>query len=445
MSAAQLDILPHEPLPGADLSPAASASPTSLREQAAAQLAAHRQRRTTRQHTPAIPLAGPQKARRNPIAASVQQKYAQSPSYRAFLADEAQKAIEEAAAAAEVAARTHQAVAAAQQQLLQELELWTAPQAFTPETAVIAPAPVQQISTPAGLTVRLYEDLGRTAPLPARPESQPSPSQTFETELLDREASLLDQEIAFRQSPHFDDFRDPNGPIEPLAANLLEFPRQLIAARKVRPTFAEGPLREEPTTGRDSQLRIFEVEATAITHVPAPAATPAEWSSIWLDAATQTHPDSDTEVDFTPDLLPSLLPPQTAAVHLRFMAAAVDAILVLTAGVAFTAVAVRAAGTLALPTGIPAALTAAGTLALFYLLYNTLFFTLSDQTPGMRYARIGFCTFTDENPSRAAMRRRILATLVAVCPLALGLIWIALDDDRLGWHDRISRMYPRAY
>jgi hypothetical protein len=25
------------------------------------------------------------------------------------------------------------------------------------------------------------------------------------------------------------------------------------------------------------------------------------------------------------------------------------------------------------------------------------------------------------------------------------MLWIALDSDRLGWHDRISRMYPRAY
>ena len=27
----------------------------------------------------------------------------------------------------------------------------------------------------------------------------------------------------------------------------------------------------------------------------------------------------------------------------------------------------------------------------------------------------------------------------------LGLVWMLLDSDRLGWHDRMSRMYPRAY
>jgi hypothetical protein len=63
----------------------------------------------------------------------------------------------------------------------------------------------------------------------------------------------------------------------------------------------------------------------------------------------------------------------------------------------------------------------------------------------MRLARIGLCTFTDENPTRAAMRRRTLAILLAAAPLGIGLLWAWLDDDRLGWHDRLSRMYQRSY
>ena len=52
----------------------------------------------------------------------------------------------------------------------------------------------------------------------------------------------------------------------PLAANLIEFPRELVAARKVRPRLAEGPLRDaEPQAG---QLRIFEVEPESIDHRP---------------------------------------------------------------------------------------------------------------------------------------------------------------------------------
>ena len=30
-------------------------------------------------------------------------------------------------------------------------------------------------------------------------------------------------------------------------------------------------------------------------------------------------------------------------------------------------------------------------------------------------------------------------------PLGLGFLWTALDDDRLTWHDRLSRIYQRKY
>jgi uncharacterized RDD family membrane protein YckC len=84
-------------------------------------------------------------------------------------------------------------------------------------------------------------------------------------------------------------------------------------------------------------------------------------------------------------------------------------------------------------------------LALLYLLYQALFFSFSDATPGMRCSRIALCTFDDENPTRRAMRRRILAVLLSVCPLGLGLLWATFDEDRLAWHDRLTRIYQRNY
>ena len=87
----------------------------------------------------------------------------------------------------------------------------------------------------------------------------------------------------------------------------------------------------------------------------------------------------------------------------------------------------------------------AGITLVLHVLYGLFFFTLSDQTPGMRYARIGFCTFADENPTRAVLRKRVLTQLLAMAPLGMGLLWALLDEDRLGWHDRLSRLYQRAY
>jgi len=44
------------------------------------------------------------------------------------------------------------------------------------------------------------------------------------------------------------------------------------------------------------------------------------------------------------------------------------------------------------------------------------------------------------------MRRgRILASYFSVAAAGLGFLWMLLDVDHLGWHDRISRTYQRCY
>jgi len=63
----------------------------------------------------------------------------------------------------------------------------------------------------------------------------------------------------------------------------------------------------------------------------------------------------------------------------------------------------------------------------------------------MRYAKIALCTFEDENPTREAMCRRVLYVLLSAAPLGLGFLWACFDPDRLGWHDRMSRIYQRSY
>jgi uncharacterized RDD family membrane protein YckC len=290
---------------------------------------------------------------------------------------------------------------------------------------------------PAGLTVRLYEDLRQVPPPAHGAESGVRRRSEMDAE----ETRALDEEIAFRQAPVFEEFWLEDDPLTPLPANLVEFPRQLIAARRARPRLAEGPLREE-ITPRTAQLRIFEVEPEQISTAPAPMAPAADWSSIRLDAQEPAEPVAVAESPATP-LLASLLPPQTAPLELRLMSGLVDALLVAGGALAFVAAYAHAGGELLL--GGPAVAAILGVLAVTHVLYQLLFFTFSDQTPGMRYARIGLCTFSDDNPTRAQMRRRILAQAIAVCPFGIGLLWIVLDDDGLGWHDRISRMYQRAY
>ena len=84
-------------------------------------------------------------------------------------------------------------------------------------------------------------------------------------------------------------------------------------------------------------------------------------------------------------------------------------------------------------------------LVAFFAIYQWLFFTYAEGTPGMRYAKIALCTFDDENPTRKSMRARVAALMLSALPLGLGFLWALLDDDRMTWHDRITRTYQRSY
>jgi uncharacterized RDD family membrane protein YckC len=443
MSAAQRDLLPLDE-PQAETE---ATAPFALKEQVAERLAAHRARRSQRLSNPVTPLANPvpTNSRASRIAATVAERYAHSQSYRAFLAAQAEAAIHKAEAAAEVAALNAQAVADAQYRLLAELDQWAltppAPALASPNAPVAKPeAPEAQGTDPGksaefGLTVWL-DEVDQISP------SFPQTTNRFQsqTALDEAESLALDDEIAFRQSPIFEDVC---APID-IPANLIEFPRQLVASRKARPRLAEGPLREEADqTAKAAQLRIFEVEATQISTAPAAESVAPEWSSILLAAQPVSAVVEAPEAPFQP-----VFSPQTAPFSLRLMAAVVDGCIITAALLAFIAAFAVTVGkfngrghiTLQI-----AAIGIFGTLAVLALLYQLLFFTLSEATPGMRYARIALCTFNDDNPTRTAMRRRIFASILAACPLGIGFLWAWLDEDGLGWHDRISRMYQRSY
>jgi uncharacterized RDD family membrane protein YckC len=449
---AQRDLLPLD-----EAQPQTEAIPFALKEQAAQRLAQHRARRTqsTPTRAPSDAAPTPTRASASRIAAAVAERYANSQSYRAFLAEQAEAAIRQAEAAAQIAALNAQAVADAQNQLLDELDQWalTPPSQPIPAqspriTEAIASAPaVTSPIVPAGpLTVKLYAEDQVILPqseLPVISNRFPHEAKPDESEAL-----ALEEEIAFRQAPVFEDM----GPPIDIPANLIEFPRQLVAPRKARPRLAEGPLREEAeqTAHQDAntaQLRIFEVEPDQISTAPALESVTPEWSSILLPARpVSTAVQATPEAPYQP-----ILAPQTASFSLRLMAGIVDGCIITSAFIAFTAVFAITVGKLSGPPSVSritpqiAAVTAAVTLIALTFLYQFLFFTFSEATPGMRYARIGLCTLSDDNPTRSAIRRRILATALAACPLGIGFLWAWFDDDGLGWHDRISRMYQRSY
>ncbi len=250
------------------------------------------------------------------------------------------------------------------------------------------------------------------------------------------------------------DEEEPIAPIQPLPAKLLEFPRELVASRKARPRLVEGPLRDEyDRDSSASQLRIFEVQQETISTQPDVESAVPEWSPIRLDSPSagaghdwiRHHPEaSDRGAAKQPVAVSSLqLPLQTASLADRLMAGLVDAALIIGGFLVFVLVFV--ACTVHPPVGKPAMIGAEVVLCAFAAIYLLLFFNFGTDTPGMRYARIALCTFDDENPTRRAMQRRLAALLLSVIPFGLGVLWAFFDDDRLGWHDRISRTYQRSY
>lgn len=448
-SAAQREDMPEQDVSLANGTDGAVA----LRQIAAERLAAHRQRRAgleeTQRHRDEMVaqarLAQRGKSGVSRVRDAVAARYQQSLSYHEFLAAEAERALQQARAEAEVAARNAVAVEQAQRQLMEEIEQWNqpGPGPVAVEALPVAAEPVQVArrraaveTEPTKLKVQMYSDL--PAPLGAEPMELRN-NAVVEPHADLEELGDLDQEIAFRMAPEFREHVIVE--TQPIQANIIEFPRQLVAPRKARPRLAEGPLREDGTP--EPQLRIFEVEPEQISVEAVSVETTAapEWQSLLLASAplAATAVDVAVEAQATIELHP-------APVSRRVLAAVVDAVCIGAAMVGFVAVVAEIAGPALRELTLPMLGGAvAGPLAVFVLLYKLLFFTLNESTPGMRYARIGFCTFRDSNPTRKALRLRTLWTALAVLPLGMGLMWLLLDSDRMGWHDRMSRMYPRAY
>ena len=421
-----------------------------------ARLLAHRTRRDrSGSEQPSLPglEAARQESRAARVAARVVERYAKAPSYSEMLAAEAANAARAAETAAQAAQQAHTAAQAILTGLGAGLD---APQehyaAREPEiSAHAAPA---------------YEPEPPRIQYHVHPDSLPQSRQAPSREIQNREAAPSRPRITEAYPTGIEDpFEDAFiAAAQPLPAKLIEFPRELVATRKARPRIAEGPLRESESGSEAAQLRIFEVEPEAISHEAmfkeqAVDQILPEWHSIQLDArpaandhaerplgrqpAGKSSPDTRRDQDKPYSPLLEMLPLHVAPMEDRLMAGIVDVALVLIAFMLF--VLVFAACTTHPPAGKPAAMAAGALLVAFFALYQWLFFTYADGTPGMRYAKIALCTFDDENPTRQNMRNRVAALMLSALPLGLGFLWAFLDDDRMTWHDRITRTYQRSY
>ena len=224
-------------------------------------------------------------------------------------------------------------------------------------------------------------------------------------------------------------------PIAPLAPQFYEplppFPR--INPRSRERKVIEFPrLNESSVASRDElaeplsdQLRIFEA-------VEAPQLDPNSLAGIRLPSAEPEIEPVNSKFD---------LPLPVASCERRWLALAVDCIIVALGLMLFSVT------TLYLGPGVPLSkpvLLAGGAFFLLLLtFYEVIFLFYSTSTPGMRAAGLVLTDFAGANPPRHIRMARAFAMVLSLAALCLGLIWALIDEDRLGWHDRITHTYLR--
>ncbi len=431
-------------------------------------VAAHKDRRTGSAAEPETQLATHHTAssRAAAAAARVAARFANAPSYNEQLADEARAAVRAAEAASKAALEAQ----AAAEQLLAGLEAASDAESewelSAPRTEVSAPAKVVERQTGRGAEAGGFDAFTASpalevAGLEFRWEPDMTAGRAEEAPFRrSRDAEIRDQGTKDGREAAWpvqeSNGKEANAAVEsalPLYANLIEFPREIVATRKVRPRRAEGPY-----ALNEGQLSIFEVEPDSISTEPAaagvvdaasvPAWTRPEWSGIELEAQPRHElpVESRAEMLIEPELETANARPGAEGVHLapmsrRLMAVVVNGALV--TGSFLVAAMVAASRVKELPPPREMELVAAMALTVIAALYYGLFYAFANGTPGMKYAGVSLCTFDGRNPTRAQRCGRLVALVLSVLPVGLGVMWAIFDDDHLSWHDRLSRTYLR--
>ena len=368
-------------------------------------------------------------------AARVAARYAKAPSFSELQAAEARAALRTAEAATRVALEAQAAAQAA----LDHIE--SGPQheetVHERESFVTQPsAPERQIqhfdsdvrlsAQTRGIEVRWEPDM------PVRPAHQEMRAETWDSWTAQPEP------LEEFDAPIY----EPVDAAQPIPANLIEFPREIIAPRRMRPRTSEAyPVPEEP-----QQLSIFEVDPDSISTEPMASATLAEGEPTWIGSSwQQIELDEQPQSHALPDYyaIPADDAPKLyqAPFGRRMMATMVDTALILALflGVTFLV----ASRFDQLPGKYLSEVLAGLAILGLAALYEWFFLTFAKVTPGMRYAQLSLCTFDEQIPNAPQIKGRLKAMLISVLPLGLGMLWSVFDEDQMSWHDRLSKTYLR--
>ena len=195
-------------------------------------------------------------------------------------------------------------------------------------------------------------------------------------------------------------------------ARILEFPRPPVPV----------PVLDELAEPVVDRPRILEVPELVL---PPPAL-----GGILMDAVEE--PAQERRPGFE-------LPLQAAPMSRRLLAGTIDSLFVVTAFAGFAYIFFRI--TAIVPPLQQAAGISVSLIALFWIAYQYFLIVHAGTTPGLKLAHLQLSRFDGTTVPRRIRRWRVLASVLSGFSLALGYAWCFLDEDRLCWHDRITRTY----
>ena len=400
-------------------------SPTPLpswKQEVNRRLAEHKNRRgiSVVDENDSLDLHGSGNTRAAAAAARVAARYAKAPSYSDLQAAEARAALR----AAEAATRAAVEAQVAAQAVLDHFEAGIEDRELERSIDEVA-VPARQTEMNAepadhpGVEIRWEPDMPQ---IPMRTEAYSGIQYDWAAE-EQYEAGPVYEEIE----------------AHPIAANLIQFPREIVATRRMRPRLGDGPGGEN-----SQQLSIFEVDPNSVSTEPMAESVgtgdPVWIGSSWQQMELDEHPQAEQLPDYYA-LVPDEHKLYQAPFGRRMMATVVDAALIM--GLVFGSVYLIASNVEQLPGkhGFEACVALA--VIGFAALYEWFFLTFARVTPGMRYAQLSVCTFDEQVPTRAQMKGRLKAMLISVLPIGLGMLWSIFDEDQMSWHDRLSKTYLR--
>ncbi|MGC2744958.1 MAG: RDD family protein [Candidatus Angelobacter sp.] len=184
------------------------------------------------------------------------------------------------------------------------------------------------------------------------------------------------------------------------------------------------------------ELQEQEIEPLEIEPVARPSLRGQQMNLLPSFDDIQLEPE-EARVDHDSEIIP-----RPAPMHQRLVAGLVDA------GIVFIATAAFALTFVEVAEGIPhSSMTMACILAaggVFWLIFQYIFLVYRRATPGMNFAGLELCTFEGKATTMFERQSRAAASALSGFSMGLGYFWALVDEDRVGWHDRISRTHVRA-